>query len=91
MITEKNLVRHEFIGLNVKVVKSRNKNLIGLVGRVIDETMQTIKIEDDGEKIIPKKGSVFRFTLPNGQRVDVIGDIILARPEDRIKKKFRKW
>ena len=43
------------------------------------------------EKIIPKNVATFRFTLPSNAVVEVDGRIIVARPEDRIKKKFRKY
>ena len=92
MITKENLPRHEFIGLMVEVIESKNKSQVGLKGRVIDETQKTIKIEYKGkEKVIPKSGSVFRFTLPNGEKMSIRGDAILCRPEDRIKKRFKKW
>jgi ribonuclease P protein subunit POP4 len=93
MITPKNIVRHELIGLHVEVIASTNKDQLGIKGRVIDETMNMIKIanEQDKEKVIQKKGSIFRFALPNNVQVDIAGDIIVARPEDRIKKRFKKW
>jgi len=91
MITQKNLIHHEFIGLNVNVCGEKNKSL-NLCGVVIDETKNTIKIEtsNNDEKIIPKKGSIFTFELPNGEKVEINGNIISIRPEDRIKKRFKK-
>lgn len=91
-ITPQNLVKHELIGLEVKIVKNTNTSLVNLKGRVIDETYNTLKIESDfKEKIIPKNGTVFIFYLPNGKRVEVDGKILISRPEDRIKKKFPRW
>ena len=90
MITSKNLVHHEFIGLNVDV-RSRTDKSLNLFGTVIDETKNTFKIESRGkEKIIPKKGSIFTFDIPSGEKVEVNGDILSIRPEDRIKKRFKK-
>ena len=91
MITSKNLVHHEFIGLKVHATNMKNKSL-NLKGTVIDETKNTIKIEvmDDTEKIIPKNGTVFVFEIPNGEKVEVDGNILSIRPEDRIKKRFKK-
>jgi ribonuclease P protein subunit POP4 len=91
MITSKNLVHHEFIGLNVDVKSKTNKSL-NLNGTIIDETKNTIKIEDmnNCEKVIPKRGSIFLFELPNGEKVEINGDILSIRPEDRIKKRFKK-
>ncbi|MEM5829622.1 MAG: ribonuclease P protein subunit [Candidatus Aenigmatarchaeota archaeon] len=92
-ITPKNLVRHELIGLEVKIAKSTDPTQKGLKGKIIDETYKTFKIEtEEGrEKIIPKANSVFIFTLPSGEKVEVEGKILVARPEDRIKKKFMRW
>lgn len=91
MITSKNLVHHEFIGLDVHVTNEKNKSL-NLKGTIIDETKNTIKIEDenDHEKIIPKNGSIFVFELSNGEKVEINGNILSIRPEDRIKKRFKK-
>jgi len=90
MITSKNLVHHEFIGLNVWV-KSKTDKSLNLYGIIIDETKNTFKIESEGqEKLIPKKGSIFTFEIPSGEKVEVNGDILSIRPEDRIKKRFKK-
>ncbi|WP_405283643.1 ribonuclease P protein component 1 [Methanobrevibacter sp.] len=91
MITSKNLVHHEFIGLKVHVTSKKNKSL-NLNGTIIDETKNTIKIEDENncEKIIPKVGSTFLFELPQGEKIEINGDILSIRPEDRIKKRFKK-
>ena len=91
MITAKNLVHHEFIGLNVHV-SSKNNDSLDLNGTIIDETKNTIKIEgmDNKEKIIPKNGSIFVFEIPNGDKIEVDGNILSIRPEDRIKKRFKK-
>ena len=61
MITSNNLVHHEFIGLNVHASSLKNNESLNLKGTIIDETKNTIKIEegiDNTEKIIPKKGSI---------------------------------
>ena len=91
MITSNNLVHHEFIGLKVHVTSEKNKSL-NLNGTIIDETKNTIKIEDmnNCEKIIPKRGSIFLFELPNGEKIEINGSILSIRPEDRIKKRFKK-
>jgi ribonuclease P protein subunit POP4 len=88
-ITPKNLVRHELIGLKVKVVKSTEKTQRGLTGVVIDETYNTLKIETrKGEKTVIKSNCVFIFTLPDKTKVQVDGKVLVGRPENRIKKKF---
>ena len=91
MITPQNVFRHEFIGLSVEITDSNHEGLIGIQGIIIDETRNTIKIDTGNEeKIIPKANVTFLFTLPDGDKVSIDGKVILARPEDRIKKKFKK-
>jgi len=80
-------LQHELIGLRCRVVAARNGSHVGIEGRILDETMKMIVIDD---KSVPKSGSTFRVWLDEAI-VDVDGDAILARPEDRIKKKVKKW
>ncbi len=93
MITPQNIFRHEFIGLRVKIADSSHVGFKGMQGKIIDETKNTIKIEDNegNEKIIPKKVVILHFNLPDGRKVQVDGKIIVARPEDRIKKRFKNY
>lgn len=91
-ITPQNLVRHELISLPVKIVKSTDPTQKDLKGKVIDETYNTFKIETKGkEKTVIKNNCIFIFTLPNKQKVEVDGKLLVSRPEDRIKKKFSRW
>ena len=87
MRTVRNILLHELIGLYCQVVGAKNKSIIGVEGKITDETMKTLVIND---KSVFKKGSVFRLTL-NSKKVDVDGNYLLNRPEDRIKKKLKKW
>jgi ribonuclease P protein subunit POP4 len=92
MITSKNLVRHELIGLPVEIVDSSNKFQIGIEGRIVDETKNLLVIETKDElKKIQKKNSSFIFKIPSGKKVKVEGRMLIARPEDRIKIKVKKW
>ncbi len=91
-LTPKNLVRHELIGLEAKIVNSTNKSNIGLKGKVVNETKNTLTLEIKGkEKNFIKDQCVFVFKIPSGEKVKVDGKLLVARPEDRIKKKFKKW
>ncbi len=92
MITPENLVRHELIGLACRVSDSTNKALIGLEGRVTDESRQTLTLEaENREKTLAKDQCLFSFRIPSGKWVRVEGRLLVARPEDRIKKKFKSW
>lgn len=80
-----NLRKHELIGLDVEVVTATDPTQQRLRGRIVDETRNTLVLEVRGdEKRIPKRGSRFRFEIQGGVEVD--GDEIRFRPEDRVKK-----
>jgi ribonuclease P protein subunit POP4 len=84
-------VQGEFIGLNAKVAKSSNSDVVRMSGKVVDETRNTFAILHDGkEKIIIKETSVFHFTLDDGTEVEVDGKLLVGRPEDRVKKRIRR-
>lgn len=85
------ILQHEFIGLNAKVVKSSHPNYVGIEGRVINETRNTIVITHRNKnKTIVKNTVVFHFTMPDGTIVEINGKAIVGRPEDRIKKRIRR-
>ena len=42
------------------------------------------------EKLIQKDVSVFQFKVPDGTIVEIDGKILLNRPEDRIKRRYKK-
>ncbi len=91
MITPKNLIRHELIGLDAKVVDSTNKSNVGIEGIIVDETKEMLAIKTKGKiKKIAKKNSTFMFKV-DGKKVKVDGKRIVAKPENRIKLKVKKW
>ncbi|MCI5866641.1 MAG: ribonuclease P protein component 1 [Methanosphaera sp.] len=91
MITPQNVFRHELIGLTVEVTDSNHKQNIGIKGKIIDETRNTIVVDTGSqEKQLIKDTVVFTLYLPENKKVSVDGKYIVARPEDRIKKKFKK-
>ena len=89
--TPENITRHELIGLEAEVMEDSNPCNVNTRGTVIDETMNTIVIDDGGAKRIAKKNAVFKFKL-NGKSVKVEGWVLAGRSEDRVKKKIkRRW
>ncbi len=81
-----NIARHELIGLDVVVVDAQNKNLIGIKGEIVDETKHSFMIQSkNDEKRVLKKGTSFKLII-NNQGIIIKGDILVGRPEDRIKK-----
>lgn len=89
--TSYNVTRHELVGLEAEVLHDSNLCNINTRGTVIDETMNTLVIDDGGAKRIIKKNAVFKFRL-NDEIVKVEGWAISGRPEDRVKRKIkRRW
>lgn len=87
MITRKNLLHSTFIGLEVEIINSSQRSLIGRKGTIVDETKNLIVIEMEGKEArIPKASSVFRFTTESGEKVEVDGAKISFRPHERPKK-----
>lgn len=87
MRTRQNLLYHTFIGLDVEVINSSSRELMGKKGKIIDETKNLIVIEDAEcrEIRIPKAACVFHFYAEDGA-LDVDGRKIMFRPEERAKK-----
>jgi len=78
--------RREFIGLEVEVLDSTCPSFVGLRGKVVDETRNTLKVDVGGsEKIVPKDCCEFLFVEGRATH-RVSGKDIRFRPEDRIKK-----
>ncbi len=91
-ITAWNVLAHELIGLEVKITGGVPRRNIGLSGKVVDETEHTIVIEDNlgNEKRIAKKGIIISLLLTGGC-VELKGSDIEYKPEERIKKYWRKY
>ncbi|MFC6875237.1 ribonuclease P protein component 1 [Halobellus marinus] len=77
-LTPETLTRHELNGLRVAVADAPNPDLVGICGRVVGETMRTLRVAvsdcdgpaPDGRsdctrvKQVPKRGSTLEFELP---------------------------
>lgn len=90
-ITLQNLIRHELIGLDVSVNSSSNPEYLGIRGKIMDETKNTLLIFDGVKRrMIPKDVVIFNLTLPDKSIVEVDGREIVGRPDERIKTVRRK-
>jgi len=90
-VNEGNILRHELIGLDVEVIEENNPSNKALKGKIIDESRNTLIIQQSGtHKRIIKQNAIFCFKLHDGTLVRVKGSAIVGRPEDRVKKKFRR-
>ncbi|MBU0962705.1 MAG: ribonuclease P protein subunit [Nanoarchaeota archaeon] len=79
-------LKYEFIGSYIEVIDSKNKSLIGLKGKIVDETRNIITIKTSkGEKKLIKNSMKFRLYLKNNT-IEIEGKKIVCKPEDRLKK-----
>ena len=84
MITTDNIRSHEFIGLDTEIVQSTNPQVIGLNGRIINETKSMFTINTEkGVKSIAKSTNDWKFSIQN-KDIIVDGSKIAKRPFDRI-------
>ncbi len=91
MKTTPTVVQRELIGLNAKIVENSAPSNVGIEGKVLDETRNTISIlHKNKKKIVIKSTSVFNFTTPDGTIIEIDGKVIIGRPEARIKKRVRR-
>jgi len=62
MISPDTLVRHELIGLPVRVADADSDAHVGIAGRVLSETFGTLVVRTrSGDKRVPKSGATFEF------------------------------
>lgn len=76
------ILRGELIGLNVEIVKADNDVLVGINGKIVDETRNMLKI---GDKMVVKEQVVLKIEK-DGNFIEVDGKLLVGRPEDRVKK-----
>ena len=79
----KDIVSMNLIGKDIEITKSKNKSLIGVKGKVIDETKNMIIL--DNQKKLMKSQSTFKIKIKNNI-YEIDGKVLQTRPEDRIKK-----
>jgi len=81
---DQNLIRTPLTGKYIKVVDVKGGTYKGLKGLVVEERMNVIRIDNEGEqKLIPKKVCIFEL-MENGKTLGQIrGEDIIGRPETR--------
>ena len=64
MITSENVASHELIGLQAQLVASNNKQIVGLNGKIVDETKFMFALNtNNGIKRLAKSTSRWKFKL----------------------------
>ena len=84
MITSENIAYHELIGLHTVIVNSTNSQVVGLSGKIVDETKSMFVLEtSNGLKSIPKSISQWGFDL-DGKKITLDGASLLRRSYERV-------
>ena len=79
MITADNITSHEFIGLDTEITQSTNPQVVGLNGRIINETKSMFTINtENGTKSMAKSTNSWKFSI-EGKEVIVNGSKIAKR------------
>ena len=85
----RDIPRLELIGKELEVIDADNPSLIGIKGKVIDETKNMLIIETNNEtKKLVKKQVTIKTNI-EGKTFTIKGEILQGRPEERLKKKIR--
>ena len=80
------IIRHELIGLNAEIVEAKNKSLVGLKGKIIDETKNLLIIQSKkGEKKVLKDQVTLKLKMKD-KKFKLEGKLLVGKPEDRLKK-----
>lgn len=85
METQKELLKKELIGLNIRVLDSKNKDYIGIEGKLIDETQNSMVILHKGRRKAVLKSACCFEVEKDGKKFIVEGAHIMKRPQERIK------
>lgn len=80
------IVRSELIGLGVEVVKATNPSLLGIRGKIVDETRNTLVIARGKRLKTVFKDQVTLNIMVKGKTIQINGKLLVNRPEDRVKR-----
>ena len=76
-----------WLSRNLTVVDSLDPTLVGLTGTVLEETRRTIRVLTDSGRVRLAK-NVITFRIDSGELIE--GSSVTQRPEDRIKRRYRR-
>jgi ribonuclease P protein subunit POP4 len=87
MITPKNILSHELIGLRATILTSVQPRVVGLCGTIIFETknMLTLRTNTGPKKISKLSAEIMRVLLPSSVCF-IRGPSLIGRPEDRVSR-----
>jgi ribonuclease P protein subunit POP4 len=87
MITPKNILSHELIGLRATILTSPQPLFVGLSGTIIFETknMLILRTNSGPKKISKLSAEKMRVLLPSSVCF-IRGPSLIGRPEDRVSR-----
>ena len=85
------IIRHEFIGTQARIVQSTHIGYLGLAGPVIAESKNTLTLIHQGQpKSVIKDLASFDFKFNDGTIVNIDGKLLVGISEDRLKKSVKR-
>jgi ribonuclease P protein subunit POP4 len=85
------IIRYEFIGTHAKIAQSVHPGYLGLAGPVVAETRNTLTLIHQGQsKSVIKDLAVFDFKFGDGTTIEIDGNLLVGRSEDRLKKSVKR-
>lgn len=87
MMSPENVLLHEIIGLDIKIVESTDPTLNDVSGSIVFETRNTISIRTDSSvKQIAKKAATKIEIRTHSGVCFISGSSLIGRPEDRTSR-----
>jgi len=85
-----NILGHEMIGLDVEILPISGESY-KMQGKVHSETRNVFLVKDNNNniKMFPKNSIMLIAQLDDGSVVKIDGNLMLGRPEERIKKRHK--
>lgn len=87
MITANNVLAHELIGLEAKIVESTDPSLADIKGTIVFETKNTLTIRTGNKTRQIAKSAAKKIEVATQTGACFIsGSSMIARPEDRVSR-----
>ncbi|MGI0078774.1 MAG: ribonuclease P protein subunit [Nitrososphaerales archaeon] len=75
------------IANSIRIVRSTDETLVGLTGRIVDETKNTLVLMREGSKtVVPKSAVSFELVDDIGNARILVGSDLIATPQERVNK-----
>mgnify|MGYP001576936821 CR=1 FL=1 len=87
-LSAKQLLKTELIGRTVEIVSAKNKTLLGIKAKIIDETKNALIILHAGKRKMILKNHVKMVIEFGNKKVLVDGKQLAKRPEERTGMKI---